>query len=300
MKGMWSKRAALNRPVYGFLVVFAIIIFIAYRTVKEPELFLSAVMMIYLGLTFIIFLFRTEDYWMNMEAFRKAFYGLFVVLIFIAAINNIFNISNWQLLLQMTAAAIFIDLAVFQTPGISKIWNAEFNKEKQPRKILSDNTRLVKNNTTKALAFHKIISVSIDNYRSIPPYENWTEHEKVLLSFFTHYTQNLKLHVHMLELQFNDMDGVYNSVNGTFLDMMNYYGIEKTNDDEWNAFIERLDSGKQVVIETDAKEKVALMTFYGTNFGFLLSVVGKGEIEVNEVDAMYLINMSHIIEWHTV
>ncbi|WP_404337909.1 type II toxin-antitoxin system SpoIISA family toxin [Planococcus rifietoensis] len=278
------------------LIAFSLLFCVAI-VFPSPVLF-AIVVGVYLISTFLIFLVNTTVYYLNMLSFRKGFYLVFMILICLSLINQFIDISNWQLLLQLAAVGIFLDLALFQTPGISKIWNTEFDKGEYTLKTLSENNRLLRNNTAKALAFHKVIAVSIEDYRNIPELESWSIYKNFLLSYYSNYTENLNLNVHLIKVEWDEEANSYSSLEDSFNQMMDYHGILKT-DEEWMMkSVNRLESGDEVLIETDLDDTIVLMPYFGSEYGFLLSVVGKGEVEANEVDAMYLLNMAYIIDWH--
>lgn len=83
-----------------------------------------------------------------------------------------------------------------------------------------------------------------------------------------------------------------------FAKMLTYHSIQPLSTRKMRPYVNILQEGREVLIESDLEEKVVLTPFFGAKYGFLLSVVGKGEIEANEVDAMYLLNMAYINEWY--
>lgn len=279
--------------IVGIIIILLIMFGIAFKN-PDPSIF-ALVIGVYLILTLIVFLVSTSEYFLHMLSFRKGFYFIFFGIIALSLINRFIDPANWQLLLQLAGVAIFIDLTLFQTPGISKIWSAELNKEEHSLKRLIENNRLLRNNTTKALEFHRVITR--DDYTQISP-QSWDEYKNILINYYSKYVNDLELRVHLIELELDEAAGVYNKLDEAFAKMLTYHSIQPLSTRKMRPYVNILQEGREVLIESDLEEKVVLTPFFGAKYGFLLSVVGKGEIEANEVDAMYLLNMAYINEWY--
>src|SRR5690606_21070678 len=221
----------------------------------------------------------------------KGFYFTFFGVIGLSIVQGFIEPSNWALLLQLAAVAIFIDLTLFQTPGISKIWNTELNKEEHSLKKLIENNRLVSNNSTKALEFHEVIANDIFSLNSP---QNWEEYKEIILNYYSEYTKELNLSVHLIELEVNQVDNVYNKLDEAFEKSLRYHSVQALKERKKKNYVTRLRAGKQVKIESTLEETIVFIPFFGAKYGFLLSVLGKGEIEANEIDAMYLLNIAYI------
>ncbi|MGK7377532.1 type II toxin-antitoxin system SpoIISA family toxin [Planococcus sp. 1R117A] len=259
---------------------------------------LVVMMALFLMVTFVIFLFKTETYYNNLLSFRKGFYLFFVSLLCILLIDQTIAVSDWQLLLQLAGAAIFLDLALFQTPDITKIWNAEFKQGEYTLKTLSENKRILRNNTTKVLAFHNVVAYTDNHLVSINPPENWAEYQERLRTYFSEYTDKMQLQVHLREVDTTtDDDELKRSMNQSLTDIIRYHGMQSVDVEQQEQWITRLDDGHEVEITSDLGETIVVMPYFGYHYNFLLSVVGKGEIKANGVDASHLMNMAYILDW---
>jgi len=184
--------------------------------------FMMVIMGLFLIISFFIFLLKAETYYKYLLSFRKGFYLLFTVLIAMAMVDSLVTQNDWQLLLQLVAAAIFLDLAMFQTPGISKIWNTEFDRGEYTLKTLSENTRLLRNNSAKALAFHKSVAFAHESLGRMAPPDSWEGYRERLFHYFSGYIEKLKMEVQLLELVWEDETEKYSqSMESGLTDILN-------------------------------------------------------------------------------
>ncbi|MGB6406712.1 MAG: type II toxin-antitoxin system SpoIISA family toxin [Planococcus donghaensis] len=288
----------VNKFVKKFYVagiVIAIVGIFIFAFLKPDPVNYVAVMGVYLFLTLLVFIISTSQYFLHMISFRKGFYFTFLGIITLALIENFLNPTDWLTLLQLAGVAVFIDLTLFQTPGISKIWNTELNKEEHSLKRLIENDRQVRNNSTKAVEFHRVITGNI--FDSHSP-QNWSEYEEVLFRYYSEYIKDLGLRVQLFQLEFKPVENIYINIDSTFDKMLKYHSIQPLRNRKLKEYIATLQGGNEVIIQSDLDEIIVIAPFFGSEYGFLLSIVGKGEIEANQIDASYLLNIAYINEWY--
>src|SRR5690625_3066431 len=59
----------------------------------------------------------------NLNQYRKTLYFIFVLIVGTLSLFKIIDKNDWQYLLMGAAMVIFIDISVFSTPTIKRIWN---------------------------------------------------------------------------------------------------------------------------------------------------------------------------------
>ncbi|HLS59715.1 MAG TPA: type II toxin-antitoxin system SpoIISA family toxin [Virgibacillus sp.] len=69
---------------------------------------------------------KTNRYKENLYHYHKTLYFIFVMIIGALSLFHIIDKKDWQYLLIGAAMIVFIDIAIFSTPPIKKIWNTEF------------------------------------------------------------------------------------------------------------------------------------------------------------------------------
>lgn len=289
----WLRKFVTNFYTTGIIVAIVTMFAIAFYN-PEPLMY-AVVMGVYLTLTLLVFLISTSQYYLHMISFRKGFYYTFFGIITLALSENLIDPTDWLLLLQLAGVAVFIDLTLFQTPGISKIWNTELNKEEHSLKRLIDNDRQVRNNSTKAFEFHNVIISNV--FKEHSP-KNWEDYKDVLLEYYSGYITALDFRVHLVPLEFNQADNVYFNMDEAFQKVLRFHSIQPLANRRLKDYLKTLQTGNEVIIESDLEETIVVTPFFGSEYGFLLSVLGKGEIEANQIDASYLLNLAYINEWY--
>lgn len=290
-------RGKPKKIIVGVTITLYLLLFVTALILPSP-MFFASVIGVYLVLTFLLFVSHTTAYYLNMLSFRKAFYLIYLTLIGFSLVYNFIGISDWQILLGLAGVGIFLDLTLFQTPGISKIWNTEFDKGEHALKNLSESKRLSRNNSTKALVFHKIIAEGNQVFENVSEIRGWNTYKDFLIKYYSLYTEKLNLSVHLIKVEYDDNTNRYSSLHEYFEEMLRYHALQVSSDEQIQSFVQRLELGDEVLLKSDLGATIVLMPFFGNGFGFLLSVIGKGEVEANQIDAMYLLNMAYIMDWH--
>ncbi|PKC51054.1 hypothetical protein RhiirA1_484657, partial [Rhizophagus irregularis] len=72
---------------------------------------------------------NSRGYYNNLGRIRRTFYTLYFIFMIVGFISENIDYNNWEILLQLSALVVFVDLAVFQNPNILKIWNTELKQD---------------------------------------------------------------------------------------------------------------------------------------------------------------------------
>lgn len=92
-----------------------------------------------------------------MNRLRKTLYTLYIGAILMGLLTEEIAMSNWKLLLTLSAFVLFIDLAILLTPSITKIWNAEFQYSEEVEENLEKNDRLLNSTLYRVQTMSNII-----------------------------------------------------------------------------------------------------------------------------------------------
>lgn len=99
---------------------------------------------------------------------RKTWYFLLVIALGIHFITTGFNAKEWKDFIMYVSAFVFVDLAIFQTPTISKLWGAEFGSLQK----IVENTKELQNeihigSARSELFIEMIERVDVDALRNV-------------------------------------------------------------------------------------------------------------------------------------
>lgn len=239
----------------------------------------------------LIYYFRNrEGFILHIGRLRKSLYVMFLTALCLGFILQEMNYKDWQLLLQMTAFIVFVDLAVFQTPNILKIFNAELQHEDLIRETLEKNQRTLGFVTQKANTFTAVIQESEDYFMGKQPVSSWTEYEKELCEYVSKYTGffdfNLKL---FLIPDYQNQEELVNAI------MVSLEQVER----RYNVNIEDMEDVSNRLADAESLplviEELFIVPFYGQHT--YLALVSSKDVEVTGIDALNIVNLISIFEW---
>lgn len=225
---------------------------------------------------------------------RKILYALFLLGITIGILKGVIDYKDWKLLLQLTAVIVFIDLCIYQTPNILKIWKAEF----QHADIIADNVKKnedrIRFMNRKTSEFSSIVQRAEDDLTStnIGTITTEQDYQDKLISYLNKYAEkfDFKLRIHFIP-DSNDQEikeGILDGLNR----METLFNIE-INKKEKEKFSSNLFQAQVIALEGD---KYAVVPIYGSRFNFLLIVSAQQE-GIIEIDTANLINLITLFDW---
>lgn len=277
-------------------------------------IFFSTVL-VYIFFSLFLSFINTDKYVENLQMLRRFFYAIFVVGISIGLMLEKINLEDWKQLLELTALFVFIDLAVFQTPDILKIWNAEFKHDNYIRKIIKKNEEIISYNSQKVECFTDIVLNKSSNYlNNIPLHHEFDDYKEDLKTFLEFYTGTFQINVAIFEFEnrlnenteelhsnFNNLD-----IKQAFTRIEQCYN-KVIEDGEWKEFlVQELLNGKAIELQNKKEvsssdnlndKKVFIIPFYGKDYDILIGISSKF-IEVDGIDASHILNLTQIYDWY--
>ncbi|WP_442637781.1 type II toxin-antitoxin system SpoIISA family toxin [Rossellomorea marisflavi] len=265
-------------------------------TIPEIELpyILSGIVGIYLLLVLIIHIFISDFYFLHIKTFRKVFYFFVMISIGFTVYFGYIAFDNWKILAQILAVGVFLDIVIFQTPDISKLWNTEFKSEEYVLKSVIKTNKIMELNTKKMAIFHGLISETVDLLDN-EPLESWEEYSSNFKKYIFRYHENLALSVNITHIK-RDED---NSMKLALSSLLNINSVNTTiireNIDKWVDDFEL----RTIPLELTNKEenRLFILPFFGDYFDFFISVESKEEDAGSITDIINLINLAYIFNW---
>ena len=251
------------------------------------------VLMVYIIASIVFYGISSYYFSIHSALLRKLLYGLYFLGMTIGIHLGEIDYTDWILLLEFTAMIVFIDLSIYQTPNILKIWNAEFQYADTIVGNAKNNENRIKYMNRKSNAFTNIMQDSEINLRPTM-IRTEAEYEDKLNEYLEKYTKQFGFSVHFYFLP-DDL------TNEKIVKQNIYDGLSHV---ETLFNVEIDSSSKPNVVDAlfDAKvhsfedEKNAIIPIYGTRYHFLLLVSAKEEA-IFEIDTSNIINMVTLFEW---
>lgn len=245
----------------------------------------------------------------NLYQYRKTLYFLFVLCLGILWIVQILSIKDWQTLLILAVIVVFIDISVFSTPTIKKIWRTEFQAFDPLKSYIQENSLLEERQKDKLNYFSQLIQIAPLIKSDIDSRD--LEFSEALSIFLSYYAEAFGLRIHLYQVEANrqNEEQPYETID-LFIETIQI--IKHTHTLDWSTMPDNLvkpdetASSETIVIETlwngdivalDREEK------HGKGMAHLCPVfVGEDEIfllfieehhqRVYEMDALFLTNLA--------
>jgi hypothetical protein len=267
--------------------------------IQGVKVFFGSFFLILVG--FLICSVRTfyknpDDYTEKVWGLRKTFYVMYLTLIAIGIVVGYIDFRDWKLLTQLTALIVFVDLAVFQTPSITKIWNAEFHHRVKIEKTIEVNMEFINSTTTKIDVFSNVINQTEDYFAPKEETLNgWRAYRQELKEYLHLYTSNFRFRIELFSFKIDDQDentkqNITNALKQA--EVFHSYKIENT--DFRKQIVEKLFNGESPIL--DLGKLIVIPIFEGKSL--LLTLKSGDGTKVDEVDVSHLLNLCRIFNWY--
>src|SRR5699024_6730974 len=167
----------------------------------------------------------------NLYQYRKTLYFLFILSIGILWIFNIIFIHDWQTLIVLAGTVVFVDIFVFSTPTIKKIWRAEFQAYDPLKTYIQENSFIEEMQRDKLNYFSQLIQIAPSLKSDIE-----TRQLPFALSlelFLSYYVDSFGLRVHLYEV--NKMETDFQPVD---IFLKTIQTIKQTHTIDWESMID--------------------------------------------------------------
>lgn len=245
----------------------------------------------------------------NLYQYRKTLYFLFVLLVGVLWLVKVITIDDWQTLIILAGIVIFIDIFVFSTPTITKIWQTEFQAYDPLKTYIQENSYIEEKQQNKLNYFSQLIQIA-------PFIKSEIDKEQLpfldaLGLFLNYYSITFGLGAHLYEVTIKDNDG--DALSNDFIKILQT--IKQTHTLDWESMLDNLDIDtndsndiERLIIETlwngdivglDREEKHGkgmahiCPVFVGDNHTFII-FLEEIQQRVYEIDALFITNLAFL------
>ena len=247
------------------------------------------VLCVYVLFSLSLYILNTTLYTMYSTLLRKGLYSLFIILIGIGLLSKDIDFSNWGLILTVAATVVFIDLSIFQTPNILKIWSAEFQHADTIVENIKKNEKRIRHMNMKANVFTLIVQRAEELLNHVGPVTK-ENYKKELISFIQNYTDQFDFQVNLYYLpeDFYPEDVFFQHIENALFKIGHTY----------NAIFKDKEAVRDELIHAKVypfDENVIIPIYEGTH-NFLLVISSKQEAII-EIDTTNIINLVTIFNF---
>ena len=238
---------------------------------------------------------NSKNYWGNLGRTRRTFYVVFLLLMAVGFIMDKLDYTDWALMAQLSALAVFVDLAVFQTPNILKIWSAEFKHEDEIREALVESKYTIVRNAKKVEKFTEVIKWTDFHLAALPIPTTQEEYQVQLEEYIKYYSSTFGFAVSFFLFPALAQDE--SPSKGSLQLQLRNVSIRHARQiagEEKEQLIAKLTDGETTPIQED---KLIVIPYYGAFYSMLVTLEAK-DVAVDAIDASHISNMLVIFDWY--
>lgn len=253
------------------------------------------------GLAALTHWLKPEWYEKNLMNIRKTAYAVMALIYGGMILAGHIVFSDWVQAVQFASIAIFIDLAILETPSILKIGNAEFKKNDQIiAKTIRDNEKIILSSFQKTEQFTAVVQYSQHYFSELTEVQRdklpkWDLYSTLLKDFLRYYTDTFELQISTTFITFNSDPAIrQENIKNSLIQ------IERTNSiliPEENKDLMSNELSNAVTYVVD-EGNIICVPFFGTTNSFIITIQRKesGTI-LNGLDASNIVNLVQIFDW---
>ncbi|WP_231710742.1 type II toxin-antitoxin system SpoIISA family toxin [Gracilibacillus suaedae] len=242
----------------------------------------------------------------NLYQYRKTLYFLFVLAIGALWLVEIVSIDDWKKLVILAGMAVFIDIFVFSTPTIKKIWKTEFQSYDPLKTYIQENSLIEEKQQDKLNYFSQLLQIAPFIKSDID--KKQLDFPDSLNLFLSYYADTFGLRVHLYEVKPKDFETEYEPIE-VFIKTVQT--IKQTHTLDWESMpdnlvvdneanieriiMETLWNGDIVALDREEKHGKGMAhicpVFVGENHMFIIFIEEIHE-RVYEIDALFITNLA--------
>ncbi|QGH35012.1 hypothetical protein GI584_13600 [Gracilibacillus salitolerans] len=242
----------------------------------------------------------------NLYQYRKTLYVLFVLSIGTLWLIEFISLDDWKKLVILAGLAIFIDIFVFSTPTIKKIWRTEFQNYDPLKTYIQENSLIEEKQQDKLNYFSQLLQIAPFIKSDIE--KKQLDFPNSLNLFLSYYADTFGLRVHLYEVKPKDIETEYEPME-VFIKTIQT--IKQTHTLDWGTMPVNLELDNEVntdrlvmdtlwngdIVALDREEKHGngmahiCPVFVGENHTFILFIEEIHQ-RVYEMDALFITNLA--------
>jgi hypothetical protein len=268
------------------------------------KLYVGALLVFAVG-NLMFFMLAPMKYHLSLRMLRKGLYTLLIGAVAIGTLFNELELTNWVILLTLTAIVIFMDLALLLTPSIMKIWSAEFQYSDYVENVISESEKINDMTMDRVGTMSEMIQKSSTYFASIPMAKNDIERQtEQLQKYLQRYSDDYGFSVQLWDIdKVNSLSFVgevtndrneqvdqafYQSIEAVVgkIEKMNTFYLDKHRESDIHSLYES-------EIVSLIKEEAMIVPVYIKERN-LLVVLKKEQGNLLEVDAVHIANLIYL------
>ena len=294
----------IGKKKVHFLWVFGILLSLS-ATIVSVLLYVFHVpfMKMMFGGVALLLLIVLAYYWMNSKGYhnnlgriRRTFYTMFLLFVIYGFISGNIDYTDWKLLTQLAALALFVDLAVFQNPNILKIWNTELKHEDEVREALSESKKVILKNAKKVEKFSQIIQYTDVHFNERPIPVTMHEYKGQLKEYLELYSDTLSFSISFFLFDLpTDEEQKMENIKTQIDNISIRHAIEfSRNQEDQAAMVNSFSSGRTLILK---EGELIAIPYFGDFYSLIVTIESKEGL-VDGIDASHILNMLVIFDWY--
>jgi hypothetical protein len=299
---VFVKVKIFNKQQVHFLWVFGIVIalsiggvwtILTYTTWNYMGVFFGS-FSLFLLIILAYYWMNSRGYWDNLGRIRRTFYAMFLVLMAIGFISGHIDYKDWQLLTQLAALSVFVDLAVFQTPNILKIWSAEFKHEDEVREALQESKKTILKNAKKVEKFSQVIQYTDFYFTAIPIPSSEGEYQQQLEEYLKQYGSTFGFAISSFLFPVPTSEDEQKNYLKAQVGNIGIRHAKQFTDEEKEKLLGKFSTGETYPITED---KLIAIPYFGSFYSMIVTLEAK-DVAVDVIDASHISNLLYIFDWY--
>lgn len=248
----------------------------------------------------------------NLYFYRKTLYVLYLSMIAIFWLLQLFTIKDWQTLLILAGVIVFIDIFIFSTPTITKIWKTEFQAYDPLKIYIQENSFMEEKQRDKLNYVSQLIQMAPIIKEEIKEME-LPFHESLGI-YLNYYAETFGLQLHIYQIA--RTSEASRSVNQRYEDFIKIiHIIKQTHTLDWESMLDNVDmlssdynypekfivnmlwNGEIIALDREEKHGKGMAhlcpIFIEDQYTFILFIEEQHQ-RVYEMDALFLTNLAFL------
>lgn len=251
-----------------------------------------------LVVSIVLYYWHQKVYFKYRIFMRKLYYSVVLITGFIAYAMGDFPVSTPAELGILVVLVVFVDLAIFQTPDITKFMNQEF-KHEEVEETVHKREDMVALQGMKLMVVNQIIRKVKEEWLADDIDMTHEEYEDFVRTYLENFTNEFDMGLLTYYVPSsddstaykNDLDDTYSKIREKFKFDIRSVGMRK------RQVINRLESGNSIIIiEKDSSYAIVPFSPRNFSYNFIFVVHTKNGETLNETDAALVTNMLYMLE----
>lgn len=239
---------------------------------------------------------NSSGYYNNLGRIRRTFYTMFLLFMAWGIVTGKLDLANWQLLTELTALAVFVDLSVFQNPNILKVWSAEFKHEDEVREALKDSKKTILKNSKKVEKFSQVIQFTDVHFENQLIPVNMKEYQEQLEKYLELYRSTFGFSISCFLFDSpTEEEQKRNNIETQIENISVRHAINFSREqEEKDKMITSFSNGETLILE---EEKLIAIPYFGDFYSMIITIEAK-DVAVDGIDASHISNLVYIFDWY--